>query len=47
MVVFGEFFVNEVSFQRVEVGSFSLVLQDLHCFLDVANGCECSRACTA
>jgi len=34
--VIGEFFVNEVSFYRVEVGSFSLVLQDLHCFLDGA-----------
>ena len=36
VVVVGEFFVNEVSFYRVEVGSFSLVLQDLHCFLDGA-----------
>jgi len=36
VVVVGEFFVNEVSFYRVKMGSFSLVLQDLYCFLDGA-----------
>ena len=36
MVVNVEFFVNEVSFYSVEVGSLTLVLQDLYCFMDGA-----------
>jgi len=47
VVVDGEFFVNKVSFYGVEVGSLTLVLQDLHCFMEGPNGCECSRACLA
>ena len=36
MVVDGEFFLNEVSFYSVEVGSLTLVLQVLHCFMNGA-----------
>ena len=36
MVSIGEFFVNKVYFYGVEVGSLTLVLQDLHCFMNGA-----------
>jgi len=36
VVVIGNFFVNKVSFYGVEVGSLTLVLRNLHCFMNVA-----------
>jgi hypothetical protein len=38
VVVGGEFCVNMVSFQCVEVCTFSLVMEDLHCVVYVAQG---------
>jgi len=36
VVVHRKFFVNEVFFYGIEVGTLALVLQDLHCILDGA-----------
>jgi hypothetical protein len=46
-VVHREFFVNEVFFYGIEVGTLALVLQDLHVSWMGPNGCEFSKACLA